>query len=291
MHFRFGNAQIALPAEEAMESSISSEIWRGSLLTAAMMAGLSVDEHPVAQLPEQASSECAFVPVRLLPPPVSYVLKATSCPRRWNDLDVLELGCGRGLPGVVAVAFGARHVVLTDCDDRALVGLEHVLLQPKDSAGTHRLNHLLWEQDANDEVADPLLPYERVRHWSDRHSTSRFASLPFGEQFDLVIASDCLYFESQEVPLAAALRCRVRKPDGVALVVVQTRANGGFQVVRLTAELQDSGFDVVHEQGPWDWETMLDRHVYSVPGQERAEVARTANEVGDLHVLTVVWRN
>ncbi|KAH9010147.1 nicotinamide N-methyltransferase [Lactarius hengduanensis] len=42
-------------------------------------------------------------------------------PTLYRGLDVLELGAGAGLPGLVVAKSGARNVVLTDYPDRALV--------------------------------------------------------------------------------------------------------------------------------------------------------------------------
>ena len=47
-----------------------------------------------------------------------------------TGMDVLEIGCGLGLPGLVAGARGAAHVTLADCDDRALERLESLDLSP-----------------------------------------------------------------------------------------------------------------------------------------------------------------
>jgi hypothetical protein len=46
-----------------------------------------------------------------------------------KDMDVLEIGCGLALPGLVAGATAA-HVTLADCDDRALERLQTLDLNP-----------------------------------------------------------------------------------------------------------------------------------------------------------------
>eukprot|EP00927_Polykrikos_kofoidii_P006441 TRINITY_DN12605_c0_g1_i2.p1 TRINITY_DN12605_c0_g1~~TRINITY_DN12605_c0_g1_i2.p1 ORF type:complete len:666 (-),score=91.93 TRINITY_DN12605_c0_g1_i2:295-2214(-) len=89
-----------------------------------------------------------------------------------------------------------------------------------------------------------------VRHWSDVYSLPqhRFAQvLSTHEKFDIIIAADCLYFPSQENPLLAVLTRRLRVATGsIALVIVQTRSNGGFQVKRFIASLEDAGLAVKH---------------------------------------------
>ena len=59
----------------------------------------------------------------------------------------------------------------------------------------------------------------------------------FGE-YDVIIASDCLYFPSQEDPLVAVLQKRLRQ-NGAALLIVQERSNGGCQVQRLVEKLMN----------------------------------------------------
>jgi hypothetical protein len=50
-----------------------------------------------------------------------------------KDMDVLEIGCGLALPGLVAGATAA-HVTLADCDDRALERLQTLDLNPSKCA-------------------------------------------------------------------------------------------------------------------------------------------------------------
>lgn len=98
------------------------------------------------------------------------------------------------------------------------------------AAAGHSLEHLLWEQDMNDaatnaanagdnSAAGTATVYEKMRHWSDAHRLPDvFPQLETGKQFDLVIASDCLYFMSQEEPLAASISHRLKQPHGKARV-------------------------------------------------------------------------
>merc|ERR1711966_250290 len=92
-----------------------------------------------------------------------------------TNKDVLEVGCGCGLAGIVAGVHGARTVTLTDCDDRALVltGSHLKELTSQKTAGlcehTFRLRHHLWEQDEADnrnvDVEVEVQVEEEVRHW------------------------------------------------------------------------------------------------------------------------------
>lgn len=228
-------------------AGISCRIWRSSLLAAALLSG---------QLePRQLALDAA------------------------RDVDVLELGCGRALAGLAAAELGARSVVLTDCDDRALeslLPLAHV-----------SVFHCLWEQEQSDAEGTG----ERVRHWSDAYrDEKRFAPLPPEGRYDLVIASDCVYFSCQEAPLVAMLKQRVRRWGGRALLVFQIRGAGEVQLERFDGLLRAAGFEAVHYAGPWDWATMLRDSVHNHSGQEVYEPAFTVNERGDPVVLDVRWR-
>lgn len=116
--------------------------------------------------------------------------------------------------------------------------------------------------------------------------------------FDVIIASDCLYFSSQEAPLAAVLRKRLVRPGqgtpgGTAMVVVQTRSNGGLQVVRFKELLSQSGFQV--RSGTIPNNDQLLNRVWTVPVDGNAlrgdavQLHSTGREV-DEHVLFVTWR-
>ena len=125
-------------------------------------------------------------------------------------------------------AYVARLQVLTDCDDSALAILKEMNLPDM-----FHVHHHLWEQDEHDEsieaehaarvAAAGTVDSEAsapavgsgphygapVRHCSDgSRLREAFQPMVRGDTFDLVIASDCLYFTQQEAPLAAVLRKR-----------------------------------------------------------------------------------
>jgi hypothetical protein len=103
------------------------------------------------------------------------------------------------VPGLLAVQLGARSVCLTECDDRALEGIMNSgLFTAADAAAGHSLQHLLWEQDLEDEEVesgvDPnRTTPERIRNWSDAHRLADdFPALAPEIKYDVVVASDCL---------------------------------------------------------------------------------------------------
>ena len=88
-------------------------------------------------------------------------------------LDVLELGCGLGLPALVAALRGAR-VTATDWSPEAIEAL-------RENAARNRV-----EIEA------------RIHDWRDPDALG-------GARFDLVLAADVLYEERNAVPLLATI--------------------------------------------------------------------------------------
>lgn len=211
---------------------------------------------------------------------------------------VLEVGCGVGLVGLVAALHGPRSVTFTDCADKALVTLrgrvEELQKEGSPSLGPDgpsiRIFHHLWEQDEDEASREP-------RHWSNVERLPEHPdcqTLPDSEdEFDLIIASDCLYFPSQELPLAAVLRRRLAK-EGLALIVVQTRANGGLQLVRFRQTLEESGFCAESEDtfGNEYHAKLMNEYVrFGEQGEvgEAEDLETTGKETGE-HVLMVRWK-
>jgi predicted nicotinamide N-methyase len=258
-------------APSLAQNMISDVIWRSSLLASTWLSGGDCSERgregrPVSSHPNHHSN--------------SMVTGKT----------VLEIGCGSALVGLLAAELGALRVVLTDCDDRALTHL---------SLSTHHrsvdLRHLLFEQDEADERADKIDReqgvYPTVRHWSDGYRREGdFAELSRADDFDIVIASDCLYFAEQETPLVAVLSRRLSASKGAfALLVVQTRTNGGFQVTRFKDALEGSGLTCTsHDSGPWPWQEMMQESVWATAGQEKVEMAQIkGDKAKQVHLLIV----
>ena len=237
---------------------ISGVIWRSALLCCALLAG---------------EEEVALKEASLLV----------------EGKDVLEVGCGRALSGLLCHAMGARRVVLSDCDDRVL----KLLLTQQQSDDRDRLSvrHLLWEQDVCERVAGHACP--PLRHWSVAHrDEGSIRSLEYGQQFDLVVGSDCIYFPSQEIPLAHVIAQRCRKPDGMALVVHQQRP--AVQIERFVHALGDVGMKAQLFEGStqeWAYDRLLKNHVQCFPEQADATLAQIINDAGaPLQVVIVRWQ-
>ena len=120
VEFRFDAAKVVVdPSDEDHGfQSVSNRIWRGSLLVASL-----IHSRPIAL----------------------------------RGKDELELGCGRGLVGLVCGALGAAKSVLSDCDDRPLKAL---LRHASDKV---QIRHFVWESDIPDNFGRP------TRHWSNAH--------------------------------------------------------------------------------------------------------------------------
>ncbi len=191
---------------------------------------------------------------------------------------VLELGCGRALPGLLSAVLGAVTVTLSDCDQRALGSLAEAIRRNNltDSVLTR---HLLWQRDGDGE--------ETVRHWSDAYDGGSPALEP-ASIFDVVLASDCLYFTVQEAPLAASVLRRTRRPGGVAVLVVATRNSWGLPSLhRFVGLLQTAGMLVTDYCHPWPWEDLAQAH--AVGSVTPTALATTTTDSGEHHVLMATW--
>jgi predicted nicotinamide N-methyase len=126
--------------------------------------------------------------------------------------NALEIGCGLGLPGLVAVARGLR-VQFSDHDPAPLEFVDR-------SAAENRFSPV---------------------HYSIRHLDWRY--LP-DERFSIILGADVLY-ELRLVPLVARLLSRLLAPDGVGVIASPFRAAAqGFPAaladVGLTYEMKSA---------------------------------------------------
>jgi len=161
---------------------------------------------------------------------------------------VLEVGCGVGLGGFVAASLGAKSVCLADCGKNTLENVSKTLerwdalvrmkegvfadvkrttTKWESSCGRIRLRTHLWEED--EEIVNALVEKRRkesVRHWSKTSGEDDMSLAPKmadDETFDVIILSDCLYYSSQELPLAKSLALRLKKDPSSTIVLFQTR--------------------------------------------------------------------
>jgi predicted nicotinamide N-methyase len=294
VEFVFGGIQMPMHANSdeltKLQGHISALIWRSSLLAGSIISGCTT----IPKL--QFSSNLEFL--------TKFFGNPHSEERRLQGCDVLELGCGRALAGKVCSKLGANRVVLTDCDDRALRRLKSELRDTdRGQECSCEIHHLLWEREQHDaewaaqvgasfaaSIEAPRLP---IRHWADAYRLpDEFTDLGSASEFDFVIASDCLYFHVQEVPLAATLSRRLKKPDGIGFIIVETRGNGAFQLERFLDLLRSTGFGtVVCDSGPWDFDHLSQQHVRrDVLVIDAPCVATTGHEQNGPHVILVSWR-
>ena len=294
VEFVFGGIQMPMHANSdeltKLQGHISALIWRSSLLAGSIICGCTT----IPKL--QFSSNLEFLS--------RFCGNSHSEGHRLQGCDVLELGCGRALAGKVCSKLGANRVVLTDCDDRALRRLKSEFMD-KDSGPecSCEIHHLLWERDQRNVewvaqvgasfAASNEAPHLPIRHWADAYRLpDEFADLGPASEFDFVIASDCLYFHVQEEPLAATLSRRLKKPDGIGFIIVETRGNGAFQLERFLDLLRSTGFGtVVCDSGPWDFDHLSQQHVRKdMLVIDAPCVATTGHEQNGPHVILVSWR-
>eukprot|EP00798_Chlamydomonas_sp_ICE-L_P031152 gene31152-6294_t len=295
--FRFNSATITLPTHQD-QSALAFKVWRSSLVASVRLASQRTTsaDHPAASLAASLSSA---------------VLADA-----FAGKEVLELGCGCALAGLLVGQLGASCVVLTDCKDDALAVLLEQVKHPllTDRGCKYEVQHLLWQQDklAYDHacVAGSLVKsqppedyhtrlleaaaFPELQHWCNASRDPTIPALTPTRQFDLIIAADCLYFADQESGLVASFLLRLRRPHGVGMVVFQPRNRNAACMVRLVAALRTAGMAVQHEKGPWCHEEMAQEHMCGVLGvggasQEDMTVWSTNNEDGSMEMLTLTW--
>ena len=125
---------------------------------------------PDALIDEEAFARDEFLPYWAELWPAARAL-ATALPDKLSGVRVVELGCGLGVPSLVAAARGAV-VTATDWAEDAVALL------------------------AENAAANGLELRAEVRDWRD----------PWPEEFDLALAADVLYEERNVRPLLARLR-------------------------------------------------------------------------------------
>lgn len=278
-----------------LQGHISALIWRSSLLASSIICRFT--SIPVL---DKISMDDSGNRKKL-----SGIFGSSGSDHRWlHGCDVLELGCGRALVGKVCQRLGSNRVVLTDCDDRALQRLKSDIRGDSESGRecSCELYHLLWEREQSDADRSSLAathgadsieaPHLPIRHWADAYRLAdEFPYLDSSSRFDFVIASDCLYFHVQEEPLAATIHRRLKKPDGIAMILVETRGNGAFQLERFLQLLRSKGFaTVICDSGPWDFDLLVQHHVEkNLLAMDAPCVATTGHERNGPHVILVSW--
>ena len=138
---------------------------------------------------------------------------------------VLELGSGVGIAGIAGALAGADTVVLTDFgggsgDDNAAAAEQ---LQAARLQSNLRANVATARGLASGTVGEMTTA---VLDWEDCLD-SRYCARDGIGQFPVVLAADCIYYESQAEPLAAAIRAHTA-PGGACYLMSRPRTSGAL---------------------------------------------------------------
>jgi len=140
----------------------------------------------VVQIPRRGSIETQIWPVSCILMDFLVTLPLIS------HSDVLELGSGCGMVGLVAAAAGAKHVVLTDTEE----AIDHLQMN---AVANVQLGH----------VPDNVVDVQALE-WGSDGSFSR-------GQFSLILVSDCVYMPHLFSKLANTLRLLADKNTSILL--------------------------------------------------------------------------
>jgi SAM-dependent methyltransferase len=113
---------------------------------------------------------------------------------------VLELGCGHGLPGLVAAQSGAAEVIFQDYNAEVL-----------ELVTAHNLRLNLAEAEVS-----------RCRFISGGWSSMAKAELVSPGSIDVLFATDCIYNERSYADLIELIRSVLARPHGVALIAAKS---------------------------------------------------------------------
>ena len=116
----------------------------------------------------------------------------------FTGLDVLELGCGSGLPSIYALIKGARSVSLQDYNSEVVnfITIPSLLLNtPEERLSDCRFYSSSWE-DLSILITDPPM-------------------------FDVILTSETIYCESSQQQLLSAIKALL-KPSGQVLLAAKT---------------------------------------------------------------------
>ena len=150
---------------------------------------------------------------------------------------VLELGSGVGIAGLAASLAAGGDTALTLSDHQG-IGLYHE--EYAKASGRNLLGNIAHNAKANGVAAEvTTLDWHAATDESDAETESREASreeraqaqAPLGT-FDVVLASDCIYHQTDAAALAAAV-CRHTAPGGKAVMMNRTGREGGADALLL----------------------------------------------------------
>ena len=165
---------------------------------------------------------------------------------------VVEFGAGAGLPSLVALSLGARHVVATDYPSSSVI----------ENLTRNLTSHCT-------SLALASLPFNIVSHiWADEASITEILSANNGEGFDIALAAECLWRHELHNDLAVSLY-RSLRVRGRAMITFSHHFPGRESLdLKFFDIAKDIGLHVVAKssfQAPHMWSgRVVDIHLYEL---------------------------
>lgn len=218
-----------------------------------------------------------------------------AAPALVRNLEVLEIGAGCGLCGIVAASLGAKRSTITDGAPGALAAIQRSAAELPNATAAF----LDFRDDAD--IIDGIVSLDdarssnEARHWVHSRSGSQRTvieeyKLSVDAEYDVCIATDVLYSEEHSTPLAASLSRRIR-PGGTGLVLNACRHAGllsEFAIALLARGLRVQISVAERFKGEDDTQEYQGGHLHrTLPAEAEAWWTEIARDLSDFSSLVV----
>lgn len=210
----------------------------------------------------------------------------------FDNLNVCELGCGMaGLAGVtVGVRSKAKFVLLTDGNERCMENVQNIVkenrkLFDQTAVRCKQLKWKLMSEQSDAAQANPISTAELGKD-SDQSECEAAASLDqqqnqqnlddqtierddnLANKFEIVLCSDCLYFEKSHLPLIETIYSLLNE-NGTAIIVSPLRQNSFKDFMKLSSKYFHLKIHIVYDDIVWQLNRKFQRELAEIYSTDR----------------------